>query len=104
MTALAAAIETLFADPNLAQEAVYRVQGTGDPVAIRVIARRPDQVIDFGDTRIHAETSLFDVLVSDMVSPRPGDTIEIDGQTLVVQGEPVRDPERLIWTLDVRPQ
>ena len=104
MTALAAAIETLFSDPNLVREAAYRVQGTGDPVAIRVIARRPDQVIDFGDTRIHAETSLFDVRVSDMVSPRPGDTLEVDGETFVVQGEPVRDPERLIWALDVRPQ
>jgi hypothetical protein len=104
MTALAAAIETLFADPNLAQEAVYREQGTGDPLAIRIIARRPDQVIDFGDTRLHAETSLFDVRVSDIESPRPGDTLEVDGGTFVVQGKPVRDPERLIWALDVRPR
>ena len=103
MTALAAAIEMLFADPNLSSAAVYRVQGTGDPVAIRVIARRPDQVFDFGNTRIHTETSLFDVRVSEVPSPRPGDTLEIDGETFVLQGEPVRDSERLIWTLDTRP-
>ena len=103
MTALVAAIETLFADPNLVQEAIYRVQGTGDPVAIRVIARRPDQVLDFGDTRIHAETSLFDVRVSEVPSPRSGDTLEVDGETFVVQGEPVRDSERMVWTLDTRP-
>ena len=103
MSAVAAAIDVLFGDPNLAREAVYRVQGTGDPVAIRVIARRPDQVFDFGDTRVHTETSLFDVRVSEVPSPRPGDTLEVDGETFVVQGEPVRDSERLIWSLDTRP-
>ena len=103
MSAVGAAIDVLFGDPNLTREAVYRVQGTGDPVAIRVIARRPDQVFDFGDTRVHTETSLFDVRVSEVPSPRPGDTLEIDGETFVVQGEPVRDSERLLWTLDARP-
>jgi len=103
MTALAAAIEMLFADPNLSSTGVYRIQGTGDPVAIRVIARRPDQVFDFGNTRIHTETSLFDVRVSEVPSPRPGDTLEVDGETFVLQGEPVRDSERLIWTMDTRP-
>jgi len=70
---------------------------------VRVIARRPDQVFDFGNTRVHTETSLFDVRVSEVPSPRPGDTLEVDGETFVVQGEPVRDSERLIWTLDARP-
>jgi len=103
MSAVGAAIDVLFGDPNLAREAVYRDQGTGDPVAIRVIARRPDQVLDFGDTRIHTKTSLFDVRVSEVASPRPGDILEINGEILVVQGEPVRDSERLIWSLDTRP-
>jgi len=103
MTVLGAAIEMLFADPNLSSVAVYRIQGTSDSVAIRVIARRPDQVLDFGDTRIHTETSLFDVRVSEVPSPRPGDTLEVDGEIFVVQGEPVRDGERLIWSLDTRP-
>jgi len=103
MPGMAAAVDVLFADPNLAREAVYRDQGTGDPVSIRIIARRPDQVFDFGNTRIHTETSLFDVRVSEVPGPRPGDTLEVDGETFVVQGEPVRDSERLIWTLDTRP-
>lgn len=104
MSAIAAALEVLFNDPNLARSAVYRLGGIGDGVPLRIFARRPDQVIDFGETRLHAETTLVDVLVAAIEQPRPGDTIEVDGQMLVVQGEPVRDPERLIWTLDVRPQ
>jgi hypothetical protein len=104
MSVIAAALEVLFNDPNLTRLAVYRPGGIGDGVPLRIFAKRPDQVIDFGETRVHAETSLVDVLVASIDHPRPGDSIEIDGQTLVVQGEPVRDLERLIWTLDVRPQ
>ena len=34
--------------------------------------------------------------------PRPGDQLTVGGETFVVQGEPEpRDPDRLVWTLDV---
>jgi hypothetical protein len=65
--------------------------------------RRPDRVLDFGDTRLHAPTALFEVRVTDVAAPRPGDTIEVDGETFMLQGEPVRDGARLVWTLDTRP-
>jgi hypothetical protein len=35
--------------------------------------------------------------------PRPGDRIEIDGDAFLIQGEPVRDRERLVWTVNLRP-
>ena len=36
--------------------------------------------------------------------PRPGDQLAVDGQTFVIQGEPERrDPDRRVWTVDVRP-
>ncbi len=38
-----------------------------------------------------------------MSAPRPGDRIEIDGDAFLIQGEPVRDRERLVWTVDLRP-
>ena len=33
-----------------------------------------------------------------------GDRILIDGTIYIVQGEPVRDRERLVWTIDTRPE
>jgi hypothetical protein len=27
----------------------------------------------------------------------------MDGEAFLIQGEPVRDRERLVWTLDLRP-
>ena len=69
-----------------------------------VIARRPDTIVGFGETRIHAETATFEVRASEVASPRPGDQLTVGGETFVVQGEPERrDPDRLVWTVDVRP-
>ncbi|MRX51661.1 hypothetical protein GI374_14695 [Paracoccus sp. S-4012] len=34
---------------------------------------------------------------------RTGDRIEIDGEAFLIQGEPLRDCERLVWTVDLRP-
>ena len=103
MTVLAAALDALFSDPNVARDAHYRVQGADPPVPVRIVARRPDRIVDFGDTRFHSETGLFDVRVYEIESPRAGDTLELDGGIFIVQGEPVRDSERLVWTLDTRP-
>ena len=41
MTAFAAVIDALFADPNIGREAVYASEG-GPPVLVRVVARRAD--------------------------------------------------------------
>jgi hypothetical protein len=61
-------------------------------------------IVGFGETRIHAETATFEVRTSEVAGPRPDDQLTVDGQTFVVQGEPERhDPDRLVWTLDVRP-
>ena len=103
MSAFAAAVDALFADPNLARAASYE-PADGDPVPVRVIARRADTVADFGDARLWSETTRFDLRVSEVTSPRPGDRLVLDGETFVVQGEPMRDRERLVWTLDVRPE
>lgn len=35
--------------------------------------------------------------------PRPGDLIVIGTDSFTIQGERVRDRERLIWSLDLRP-
>jgi hypothetical protein len=73
-------------------------------VSVRVIARRPDTIVGFGETRVHAETVTFELRASEVASPRPDDELTVGSSgTFVVQGEPERrDPDRLVWTLDVR--
>ena len=45
----------------------------------------------------------IDLRVAEVATPRPGDRIEIAGDAFLIQGEPVRDRERLVWTVDLRP-
>jgi len=102
MTAVAAALDALFADPNIGEDAVYIADG-GAPVLVRVVSRQADAITDFGEARLWSETTRIDLRVVEVPNPRPGDRIEINGEAFLIQGEPVRDRERLVWTLNVRP-
>ena len=102
MSVFSAALDRLFADPNLARDASYE-PADGDPFPVRVIARRADAITEFGEARLWSETTRFDVRVGEVPTPRPGDRIVIGGGNYIVQGEPVRDRERLVWTLETRP-
>jgi hypothetical protein len=87
----------------LGLDATYTPAG-GEPIDVRVIAKRPDAIVGFGETRTHTETASFELRASEVASPRPGDQLTVGDQTFVIQGEPERrDPDRLVWTLDVRP-
>ena len=101
MTVFQGAVDATFA--AFAIDALYTPAG-GEPISVRVIARRPDRIVGFGETRIHAETATFEVRASEVANPQPDDQLVVDGQTFVIQGEPERrDPDRLVWSLDVRP-
>ena len=101
MTVFAGAVDATFAAFGI--EALYTPAG-GEPIPVRVIARRPDAIVGFGETSIHVETATFELRASEVASPRPGDQLTVGGETFVIQGEPERrDPERLLWILDVRP-
>jgi len=102
MTAFAGLVDQLFADANLAADATY-VPVEGAPISVRLIARRADAVTEFGGARLWSETTRLDLRVAEVAIPRPGDRIIIAGEAFVVQGEPVRDRERLVWTVEVRP-
>jgi len=102
MSALADALGVLFADAHIARDVLYTAEG-GAPSLVRAILRRPDDVTGFGDARIWSETTRIDLRAAEVANPRPGDRIEIDGEAFLIQGEPVRDRERLVWTVDLRP-
>ena len=101
MIPFSAAVDTVFA--RFGVDAIYTPDG-GGAVTVRVIVKRPDEIVGFGDTRILTETALFEVRASEVATPQSGDRLTVDGTDYVIQGEPERrDPDRLIWTLDVRP-
>jgi hypothetical protein len=102
MSALSAAVDMLFADQNIGREAVYTSEG-GAPMLVRVVSRQADAMTDFGDGRFWSETTRIDLRVAEVPAPRPGDRLEMGADAFLIQGEPVRDRERLVWTVDLRP-
>ena len=101
VTAFAGAVDATFA--AFGTDAVYTPAG-GEPVAVRVIAKRPDTIVGLGEARIHTETATVELRAGEVAAPRPGDRLAVGGETFAVQGEPERrDPDRPVWTLDVRP-
>ena len=95
-------MEILFTDPNIGRDGIYIADG-GTPMLVRIVSRQADAITDFGDARIWSETTRIDLRVAEVPAPRPGDRLQIDGDTFLIQGEPVRDRERLVWTVDLRP-
>ena len=102
MTAFHDALGVLFADPNIAVEIWHRdVEGQFTPA--RGILRRPDEITEFGSARLLSDTTRIDVRVADIPDPRPQEQILIGEETFLIQGEPRRDRERLIWTIELCP-
>ena len=79
MTAFQGAVDATFAAFGI--DALYTPSG-GEPVSVRVIARRPDTIVGFGETRIHAETATFEVRASEVASPHPDDQLVVSGDDL----------------------
>ena len=101
MTVFQGAVDATFVAFGI--DAVYIPAG-GEAATVRVIARRPDTIVGFGETRIHAETATFELRASEVANPRPNDQLIVGSDLFVIQGEPERrDPDRLVWTLDARP-
>ncbi|WBQ12878.1 hypothetical protein L2D00_00030 [Hyphomonadaceae bacterium BL14] len=101
MSAFAHAIEALFADGFLARPVTIQPH---DEAArdIPAMVRRADELASLGEASLWSEATRVDVRVSDWPAPRPGDTVVLDGAAHVIEGEPVRDRERLTWTLSLR--
>jgi hypothetical protein len=61
------------------------------------IAPGPDDVMG-------EETATFEVRAGEVANPHPGDQLAVGSESFAIQGEPERrDPDRLVWTLDLRP-
>ena len=103
MDAFAAATDALFADPNIARDAIWRAGGAGVGIAVRVITRRPDQVVSFGDSRAILPSMLIDVRRSEIPAPGSGDTVEIEADTFEIIATPVSDSLGLVWTCEAAP-
>jgi len=103
MGATDTALAALFANPVMGKAATWFPGGVGAGQGLRLILRSPDTVSEFGTARVWSETMVADIRVSDAPALATGDRIDVDGISYTVQGEPLRDRERLIWTVELVP-
>ena len=103
MNVFAAAVGRIYANPSMAVAALWISATTSEETPIRVIRRAPDRITEFGAGRFVSDTMMVDVRVSELPEPRPGDLIVIGAGSFTLQDEPVRDRERLIWSLNLLP-
>ncbi|MFL1464006.1 hypothetical protein ACI6QG_17475 [Roseococcus sp. DSY-14] len=96
MSAFAAAMAALVADPNLGVEAVYRQAGTGVPIALRVLRSSPDRVADAFATEIIAVTDILSVAIAALPNLTAGDTLTV-GPDLLTVTSATRDATGTAW-------
>jgi hypothetical protein len=89
--AFASAIDALFADPNIGEDALWKAGGVGAGVAVRIIRKSPDRMAEFGDSRAVLPTVGIDIRRSQAATIVDGDLIVIGAETFKITGEPLAD-------------
>ncbi|KZL21957.1 hypothetical protein [Pseudovibrio sp. Ad37] len=104
MEFFSSAIDLIFADDSMARTALYRSQGEGGGLLVRVILRSPDALQQFNGGRFRQDAMFIDMRVSEVPELSKHDTFELladdgtpSGQVYEITGEPGRDREHLIW-------
>ena len=96
---------------SLVIDSTFRIQGKdatytpngGSAKTVKVIVRRPDELVEFGETQVRSPKALFEVRVSEAATPLDG-TLLYDGTTYDIKAALNEDTDKLTWTLDVKPQ
>jgi hypothetical protein len=96
------AAEVIFADENLALDALWYTGGIGAGFAVRVLKAAPDETLQFGQSHVVASAPRIRVLKSAVAYPKKGDTVKtvLDGVTYEIASPPKLDTRRLVWTCD----
>lgn len=94
--AFASAIDALFADPNLGEDALWKAGGVGAGVTVRIIRKSPDRMAEFGESRALLPTVSIDIRHSQSATITEGDLILIGTETFKIIGEPMGDALGLV--------
>jgi hypothetical protein len=96
MDAFVAAIDALFADPNIGEDALWKAGGLGAGVSVRIIRKSPDRMAEFGESRAVLSTVGIDIRRSQAATISEGDLIVTSAETFKIIGEPIGDSLGLV--------
>ena len=93
-------IDSLF--QHLGMDAIYQPVA-GETRAIRIIPRRPEDLYELGEGRLHGENPRFDIRVNEVTEPQIGDDMVIENKTYRIEEEPRFEQHHLVWTVQTLP-
>lgn len=96
MSAFTSAVDALFADPNIGEDALWKAGGVGAGVAVRIIRKSPDRMAEFGEGRAVLPTVGIDIRRSQAATITEGDLIVIGAETYRIICEPMGDALGLV--------
>lgn len=94
--AFASAIDALFADPNIGEDALWKAGGVGAGIAVRIIRKSPDRMAEFGESRALLPSVGIDIRRSQAATITEGDLVVIGAETYRIIGEPMGDALGLV--------
>jgi hypothetical protein len=100
MDAITAALDALFADPAIAENAIWKPGGAEPGIPIRVIRRAPDSFGEFGQSRAVMASMLFVIRKVEAPSLAEGDIIIAEERSLPVLAEPQCDALGMVVTCE----
>ena len=92
------ALDILFADPNMASDAVYTPPRGGPPVPCRASFTQGD-VLSEG---FNSSARIAEVRASEVSVMKEEGTLTIAGKTYTIQAARQPDTDRLLWRLELR--
>lgn len=98
--AFTSAIDALFADPNIGEDALWKAGGVGTGVAVRIIRKSPYAQAEFGESRAVLQTVGIDIRRSQAATITEGDLILIGAETYRIIGEPMGDALGLVFSCE----
>jgi hypothetical protein len=83
MTIFNTAIDTLFADENMAVDATY-TPAAGGPVSVKAVLEHDVDLMSIGDASVTDRQIVIGIRKSEVAAPGRGDTVQIGASTYTV--------------------
>jgi hypothetical protein len=83
---------------HLGMQALYQQEGFGF-TECTVLIKEPEQAYELGDGKFVERIATFEIMARDVVNPKIGDTLYIDGRKYKVYQEPLLDPSGTVYEI-----
>lgn len=107
MSTFALAVDAMFNDPNMAEDAIWRAGGSGEGLPVRIRYRSPEAIVGLQGNQFDLIATLIEVRLSEVAEPAKGDIVDIldeEGavrETVQVTGLSRIDARKLVRTCEV---